>query len=225
MGLVLVAPSVGVRAEPVDCDADRCAIQAAIDAECSCAEAKNHGRYTACVARVVNRAAREGTISKRCRNKINGCAIRSTCGKRDGVVLCDLPGDGVSGRCRPLVSEAQCTKRGGAVVSSCCDTCEVEPTPTATSTGPTPTATQSVSAATASPSPAVTPTAPAATATSTTEATASPEETATPEATASPAATAEPTASPAETATATTETPVATPTAPEPSPTATSEPL
>ena len=144
-------PTGRALAEPVDCEGARCAIQADIDAECPCADAKNHGRYTACVARVVNRAAREGTIPKKCRNKINGCFIRSTCGKREGVVLCDQAGDGVSGRCRPLSSEEECTKRGGTVVSSCCDACAPEPTPTITSTEPSPTATPGAPTASAAP--------------------------------------------------------------------------
>ncbi len=109
----LAMPAGPVGAAPVDCEAARCTVQAEIDAECPCAEAKNHGRYTSCVARIVNRFARDGSIPKRCRNKINGCAIRSTCGKREGAVSCDFPGDGVSGRCRPLSSEAACTRRGG----------------------------------------------------------------------------------------------------------------
>ena len=86
-------PAARALAEPVDCESARCAIQADIDAECPCADAKNHGRYTACVARVVT-APRGGNHSKKCRNKINGCFIRSTCGKREGVVLCDQAGDG-----------------------------------------------------------------------------------------------------------------------------------
>jgi hypothetical protein len=79
-------PAARANAAPVDCEAARCTVQATIDAECSCADAKNHGRYTSCVAHVVNRLASEGTIPKKCRNKINGCAIRSTCGKKEGSV-------------------------------------------------------------------------------------------------------------------------------------------
>src|SRR5690349_8783366 len=196
-GLWFLIPSTPSSAQPVDCEAARCTVQAEIDDACPCADAKNHGRYTSCVARVVNRLAREGTIPKKCRNQINGCAIRSTCGKREGVVLCDQAGDGVGGRCRPLSSAAQCEKRGGEIVSSCCDTCGVAPTPTSTATGttptptpatpvPTPSATQSpeggtptVEAPTATPTeeaPTATPTLEAPTATPTEEAaTATPE--------------------------------------------------
>ncbi|MEO6028809.1 MAG: hypothetical protein ABIR79_18240, partial [Candidatus Binatia bacterium] len=206
-GVILLVPAERAGAQPVDCEAARCTIQAAIDAECSCADAKNHGRYTSCVARVVNRSAREGLVPKKCRNKINGCAIRSTCGKREGSVSCDFPGDGPSGRCRPLASDETCTNRGGTVVASCCDSCEA-PVPTATPTEGAPVAT-------------ATPAEPVATATTTPEepvATATPEEpvaTATPE---GPVATA--TESPVATAT---EGPVATATPAEPVATATPE--
>ncbi len=131
--LLLTVPAVRANAEPVDCEAARCTIQATIDAECPCAEAKNHGRYTSCVGKVVNRLVREKAIPKKCRSKIEGCAIRSTCGKRDGTVACQLPGSSVTSRCRPLSSESACTSRGGTVVASCCATCS-GPIPTVTPT-------------------------------------------------------------------------------------------
>ena len=136
-GMLLVVSAGDVRAADGDCEAERCLIQATIDEKCPCATYKpgQHGRYTACVAKQVNKAAHDGTISRKCRGKINGCFIRSTCGKRDGSVACQLGGVGVSGRCRPLSSAEQCTKRGGAVVETCCETCGGEPgTPTPTST-------------------------------------------------------------------------------------------
>ncbi len=141
-GMLFVGVAGSANAAPADCEAERCLIQAEIDAACPCAEAKNHGRYTTCVARVVNAAAKAGTISKSCRGKINGCFIRSTCGKKAGAVACDLQGSGVGGRCRPLSSESQCLKRGGTVVASCCETCgpgtTATPTPGAPTTTPTP---------------------------------------------------------------------------------------
>ena len=234
-GILFAMPGGQANAAPVDCEAARCAIQATIDAECSCADAKNHGRYTSCVARVVNRSAREGLIPRKCRNKINGCFIRSTCGKKEGSVTCDFPGDGVAGRCRPLSSEAVCTGRGGTVVASCCDTCGApEPTATTTPEGPVATATEEpVATATEGPiatstpeTPEPTPTeGPLATATEAPLATATPEgpgetATATPE---GPGETATATPEgPVETATATPEGPVATPTE---GPTATEGPV
>jgi PKD repeat protein len=230
-------------AQPADCQAARCAIQAEIDAECPCEEARNHGRYQACVARVVNRGAREGTIPKICRSAINGCFIRSLCGKRETTVLCDLPGDGPSGRCRPLLSLDVCDARGGTEVSTCCESCTAtSPTPTASAPNATPT--PSGAAATATSSGAVTPSErvatatpspPTATPTAEGAATATPIETATsgalatetPAATATPGATATTAA-----ATATPESPLETATpaatistaAGEPTPSATSVP-
>ncbi|MCC6850456.1 MAG: hypothetical protein IT294_18355 [Deltaproteobacteria bacterium] len=157
--MVLVLPAARADAAPVDCEAARCAVQATIDAECPCIGAKNHSRYTACVSRVVNRLAREGALPKKCRSKIEGCAIRSVCGKRDGTVACKLPGSAVTSRCRPLASASLCTSRGGTVVESCCDSC-VAPVPTATLTAtPVPTATETaapVPTLTATPEPVAT---------------------------------------------------------------------
>ncbi|MCC6767165.1 MAG: hypothetical protein IT293_21140 [Deltaproteobacteria bacterium] len=157
--MLLALPVVRAEAAPVDCEAARCVVQATIDAECPCVEAKNHSRYTACVSRVVNRLAREGALPKKCRSKIEGCAIRSVCGKRDGTVACKLPGSDVTSRCRPLASASLCTSRGGTVVESCCDSC-VAPDPTATPTAtPVPTATETatpVPTLTATPEPVAT---------------------------------------------------------------------
>ena len=234
--LWLAIPAGHVSAQPVDCEAARCSVQAEIDAECPCDEAKNHGRYTSCVSRVVNRLARAGTLPKKCRNQIRGCYIRSTCGKRDGTVSCDFPGDGVSGRCRPLASSDMCSARGGTVVASCCDTCG--PVPTVTPEEPTPTATPEGPVATVTPTPGDAPTeTPVESATpgetptggvATPTATESPAETASPIATESPAAT--PTDGPGGTATPVptstegpvpTESPGATATAAAPTPTET----
>ncbi len=230
--LLLVLPAArAANAEPVDCEAARCTVQASIDEECPCAEAKNHGRYTACVTRIVNRLVREGSVPKKCRTKIEGCAIRSTCGKRDGSVSCQLPGNPITSRCRPLASESLCTSRGGTVVESCCETCS-GPVPTATPTEvavPTATETpQPIATETETPVPTETETpAPAATET----ATPVPTETETPQPVATetetpPVATETATPGPVATETATavaTTTPVPTETA-TPVATATSTP-
>jgi hypothetical protein len=223
-------------AQPVDCQAARCTIQAEIDDECPCEEARNHGRYQACVARVVNRAAREGTIPKICRSKINGCFIRSLCGKRETTVLCDLPGDGPSGRCRPLLSVDVCDARGGVEVSTCCESCTAT-TPTPTASAPNATPTPSAGGATATSSAAATPSQGGASATPTEgAATATPVETSSgaPLATVTPAATSTPAAevTASAAATATPEAPLETATpaatistaAGEPTPSATSAP-
>ena len=61
------------QAERPDCEAERCAAQAAISQDCpACSEASNHGRYVSCVAHVVKR-----TVSPGCRGKAIRCAARS----------------------------------------------------------------------------------------------------------------------------------------------------
>ena len=202
----VVALSVGAtHAAPVDCDAARCTIASEIDDACPCGDAPNHSRYTSCVARIVNRAAHAGRIPKRCRGKINGCYIRSLCGKRSGVVLCEGPADGVSGRCRPIASDGECTRRGGTVVGTCCDACGgATPTPTASESSPTPTpgvpvATPTPSAVSATPTPVLGPTGPTAAPTVSAVATA----TAGPTVSAVATITAGPTGSPSSAATAT----------------------
>src|SRR5215831_18802584 len=45
-----------------ECQAERCAAQAAIDAACPCDSAKNHGKYVSCVAKTA-----KALISKKCK--------------------------------------------------------------------------------------------------------------------------------------------------------------
>ena len=66
MAAVLCWPG-GANAQP-DCDAERCSIQAAIDAQCPCEAATNHGDYVRCVREQVNALA-----SRQCRGKIVRC--------------------------------------------------------------------------------------------------------------------------------------------------------
>jgi len=143
--LVLALPG-GIFAQtgPPDCEAERCAAQAAINRDCpACSEASNHGRYVSCVAHVVKR-----TVSPGCRGKAVRCAARSTCGKA-GFVTCEIPTDtcdlsaGSPGtcvgnpsiscttdfdcgtRCRIKSSDVRCTAAGGRVgaSSTCCPAC------------------------------------------------------------------------------------------------------
>lgn len=133
---------------------------AAIAAECPCdgkvngagevTAWKNHGGYVSCVARERNRQAKTLGLSKSCVRHAARCAARSTCGKREGFVVCRqldtcsdaLPGDGVAaGTCTddptvacdiaadcPVLScsvkpaAETCTDQGGvAATGSCCD--------------------------------------------------------------------------------------------------------
>src|SRR5512143_2045383 len=82
----LVAPAVA----QTDCEAARCAVQAALDTQCPCSAATNHGRHVSCVAHVVNQLSKSGTIPTNCKGKITRCAARSVCGK-PGFVTCQVP--------------------------------------------------------------------------------------------------------------------------------------
>jgi hypothetical protein len=142
----LVLGASEARAGRVDCEPARCAVQAAIAAECPCAEAVNHGRYVSCVAHVVNRLAAGGTIPTACKGKITRCAARSTCGK-PGFVTCLVPTDtcdlttgfcaddptlvcttnlDCGAKCKTKSSADSCRARGGVVgtESSCCAICQ-----------------------------------------------------------------------------------------------------
>lgn len=142
----------------VDCEAARCAAQAAIDQNCSCATAGNHGRYVSCVSRQIKRLVAEGTVPTNCKGKIARCAARSICGK-PGFTTCQIPTYGtcdltsalctegtsqlvdgtcaadtdclVGTRCKISSSPERCAARGGAPGSSptCCSDCVVSPAP------------------------------------------------------------------------------------------------
>ena len=140
--LVLALPG-GIFAQtgPPDCEAERCAAQAAINRDCpACSEASNHGRYVSCVAHVVKQ-----NVSPGCRGKAIRCAARSTCGK-PGFVTCERPTDtcdlstgtcagnptqtcatdfDCGTRCSIKSSADRCTAAGGQVgaSSSCCPGC------------------------------------------------------------------------------------------------------
>src|SRR5881628_3362110 len=126
VALLLVLPGgVFAQAERPDCEAERCAAQAAISQQCPCAEATNHGRFVSCVAHVVKEH-----VSPGCRGKAIRCAARSTCGK-PGFVTCERPSQtcaadfGCGTRCSIKSSAERCTDAGGQVgaSSSCCRAC------------------------------------------------------------------------------------------------------
>ena len=77
MALAGRADAQAVTPTPVDCEAIRCQVQAAINTNCSCDDSSNHGRYVSCVNRVI----RESGAPAKCRGKITRCAAISTCGK------------------------------------------------------------------------------------------------------------------------------------------------
>jgi hypothetical protein len=149
MFAIASALSIGTPAPAqTDCEAARCAVQAAINEACSCTEAGNHGRYVSCVAHVVRRLTDEGAIPINCRGKVKRCAARSTCG-RPGFVTCRRPVDtcdpatltcvgnpalacatdiDCGSRCSTKRSADTCTALGGVAGSgSCCSACVTTP--------------------------------------------------------------------------------------------------
>ena len=134
VSLLLFGSSVIARAD-VDCEASRCTVQDAIDAQCSCAGAETHGNYVSCVAHAVKQLVEDGKVPVECKGAVKRCASRSICGKRAGFVVCDLPvrcAAGKCSRCGLAPSAERCLARGGTVSSrpSCCATCQPRtPTP------------------------------------------------------------------------------------------------
>jgi len=144
VGAVLLALPVGsIWAASSDCEAARCAIQDALNQQCPCDAATNHGKYVSCVARLRNNLAKAGTIPINCKGAVQRCAARSTCGK-PGFVTCQIPTDTCTSgtcaanptvtcvtdfdcgtRCKTKSSVDRCTAAGGAVgtSSTCCADC------------------------------------------------------------------------------------------------------
>jgi hypothetical protein len=145
--LAFLAFAVPTRAAQIDCEPARCATQAAINAECSCAGAGNHGQFVSCVVHVVKRLSDSGAVPDECRGKVARCAARSTCGK-PGFVTCQLTRPGTcdlatatcvgnpsvacttdvacaTTRCKTSSSAERCTAAGGVVgaATTCCATC------------------------------------------------------------------------------------------------------
>ena len=90
-----------VAAQTIDCEADRCAVQNALNTNCPCDSPQftNHGRYVSCVARTVNGLAKSGTIHTRCKGKVTRCAARSTCGKDAVTCTTNIAGTCTAGAC------------------------------------------------------------------------------------------------------------------------------
>lgn len=145
--VALGAPAVHAAA---DCEAARCAVQAALDTDCPCSEATNHGRHVSCVAKVVKRLSLAGVVPTECKGKITRCAARSVCGK-EGFVTCQIPVTGtcdvgtgtcventallcssdadcvIGTKCKTKRSADLCLAKGGTVGTSptCCADCVV----------------------------------------------------------------------------------------------------
>ncbi len=103
------------------------AIEAAIEAQCHCLEAANHGAFVRCATRVAKDAVKAGTLPKRCKGAVKHCAARSTCGKPGFVTCCRTSASGKTA-CSTKSSAALCKpgRKGAACVgqrASCCDAC------------------------------------------------------------------------------------------------------
>jgi len=87
---LLALPAANAAALDVDCEAARCAVQDALNQQCPCDAATNHGKHVSCVAHVLKQLSRAGSIPTNCKGKVQRCAARSICGK-PGVVTCQIP--------------------------------------------------------------------------------------------------------------------------------------
>jgi len=141
--ILLALPAAPVAAQ-VDCEAARCAVQAAVNTACPCDQATNHGQHVSCVAHVVKDLSRQGLVPTNCKGKVKRCASRSTCGK-PGFVTCNVPTDtcdpatltctgnpavtcatdfDCGTRCSTKSSIDKCTALGGvAGTGTCCVSC------------------------------------------------------------------------------------------------------
>jgi hypothetical protein len=148
--LFVVGASSLARAANVDCEPARCAVQSALDTQCPCAAATNHGRHVSCVAHVLKQMVADGTVPKECRGRITRCAARSICGK-EGFVTCQIPVTGtcdlatgfcvedptlaclsdtdcvIGSKCKTKRSSDLCLQSGGSVGAgtTCCADCIV----------------------------------------------------------------------------------------------------
>jgi len=157
--LLSVSTAPARAAEPSDCEAFRCDSKVADAlANCPCPDSKNHGSYVSCVARAMNKLAKDGDIPKNCKGKIKRCAARSICGK-PGFVTCQVPDEigtcgtpcsadatavccqdattactvetdcVISRKCKTKSSAERCTAIPGAVVGTSASCCADCPTP------------------------------------------------------------------------------------------------
>jgi len=119
-----------------ECQAERCAAQAAIDTACPCDSASNHGKYVSCVAKTA-----KALISKKCKGQVVRCAAQSTCGK-SGFTTCQFTSEN---KCK-ILKDKICTKKGGTASGpgSCCPGCQ-QTTSTSSSTSSTTSSTIPVS--------------------------------------------------------------------------------
>jgi hypothetical protein len=113
----------------VDCEVARCAVQGGIDDECPCGTAVTHGAHVSCVAKAAGQLVDGAVLPRECQGRVKRCAARSVCGRREGLVVCDLPvrcPTGTCGRCKIAPSVERCLARHGTASArtTCCAECE-----------------------------------------------------------------------------------------------------
>jgi hypothetical protein len=107
--------------------AEATAIEVAVEAQCDCAGARDHGTFVRCATRVAKNALKAGTLSKTCKLAVIDCAGKSTCGKSGFVTCCRTTAKGKT-TCSIKRDAAHCKapKHGTACPGqrpSCCDAC------------------------------------------------------------------------------------------------------
>ena len=133
-------------ADPNECEAVRCDANVGAElAKCPCPDSRNHGQYVSCVARALNKLAKDGSIPKNCKGRIKRCAAKSICGKPE-FVACAVP-DEVTECATPCTEDAAatccadattaCDPAVGCIVSTQCkikksDRCDAIPGAVAT---------------------------------------------------------------------------------------------
>jgi hypothetical protein len=137
--VTLAAAPVFARCEPT-ADPDRSDIAAArdaVEANCDCTAADDHGTYVRCALDQIDAVLQ----NRDCRRTLRGCVLRSTCG-RPGSATCCRQKAGKT-KCKIARSADACEAKGGVVgsCSSCCDAC---PAPGSGVSCPAPTTTTSV---------------------------------------------------------------------------------
>src|SRR5688572_12438280 len=138
--LVIAGPAFAKCDPTVEPDlSDIANARAAVEANCDCAAAENHGSYVSCAVDQIN----ANLQNKSCRGKVKRCAARSTCGKPGFVTCCITKNEKT--KCKTKSSADLCVapNDGTACVGqlpSCCDAC-VGGTCATTTTGVAPTTT------------------------------------------------------------------------------------
>jgi hypothetical protein len=99
--ILFAVPALRAGAQ-VDCETARCAFDQAVNAQCSCTGAGNHGRYVSCIAHVTKALNSCGLLPRNCKGKVTRCAARSTCGKTGFSTCmpnCDILAGSTAGTC------------------------------------------------------------------------------------------------------------------------------